>query len=415
VRLPKRHPPLRQVIGQVGGRDQRVAGGGREALRAPGGPAQHGRRQRQPVVHQVDGVKVRGLVLLEVAVVAHRQALEHHQQRHERAVDAPRFAPQQLGHVRIPLLGHDARAGGVRLVERNEAEFGARPQHQLLRQPRQVHGQGGQRRQVLDQKVAIGHRVQAVAADAREAQQARHVLPVEGIRRAGQRTGAERQHVDARVRVAQAPGVALQHLPVGEQVVPERHRLGALQMGVAGHDRRPERIRDADQRRLQLDDGRAALDQGRSHEQAGVGGDLVVATARRVQSARRLADARGQLRLHHAVDVLVGAVQRRWLLQQPGQSGHQRRGVGLGDDALAPEHASVGNAAQHVPFEQPFVDGQRRRVGQRAFVERFAEAAAPQGRANRRAPRRCSGPPAVGFPARCRRQAGCAPACAGPG
>ena len=40
-----------------------------------------------------------------------------------------------------------------------------------------------------------------------------------------------------------------------------------------------------DQRRLQLHDARHPFDQRGAHEQARVGGDLVVATARRVQPA----------------------------------------------------------------------------------------------------------------------------------
>ena len=46
----------------------------------PGRAGEHRRGQRQPVVDDVDGLEVGRLVFLEVAVVAQRQALEHHQQ-----------------------------------------------------------------------------------------------------------------------------------------------------------------------------------------------------------------------------------------------------------------------------------------------------------------------------------------------
>ena len=72
MRLPKRHTPLGQVIGQVGGRNQRIAGGVREPSSPPRGAAQHGGRQCETIVHQVDRLKVRRFIFLQVAVVAHR-------------------------------------------------------------------------------------------------------------------------------------------------------------------------------------------------------------------------------------------------------------------------------------------------------------------------------------------------------
>jgi hypothetical protein len=59
-------------------------------------------------------------------------------------------------------------------------------------------------------------------------------LRVEGQTRTGERTRAERRHVDAFETVAPAVEVAAERPEVREQMVREQHGLGALQVGVAG-------------------------------------------------------------------------------------------------------------------------------------------------------------------------------------
>src|SRR5262249_45062573 len=54
-------------------------------------------------------------------------------------------------------------------------------------------------------------------------------------RGAGERGGAERTFVEALPRVGEAAAVARRHLDIGEQMVPEGHRLGGLQVGEARH------------------------------------------------------------------------------------------------------------------------------------------------------------------------------------
>ena len=433
MRLAKRHPALRQVVGQVCGRDQRIARRRGEPLRTPRGAPQHRRRQRKPIVDQVDRFKIGSFVFLEVAVVAHRQALQRHQQRHQRAVHAAGLAAQQLSHVWIALLGHDARAGGQRLVQGDEAELDGRPQHQILGQPREMHGQAGQRGEMLNEKITIGDCIQTVAAHAREPQRARHILAVQRVWRTGQSAGAQRQDIGARVGVSQPTGVALQHLPIRQQVMPEQDRLRSLQVGVAGHDGCPVPLRRLDERRLHVENARHAFDECRAHEQAHVGGHLVISAARGVQSPGWLADLPRQLGLDQAVDVFVLAVEARRTREEVGEARDDCLRVGRRNHALPSEHARVGNAAEHVPLEQAAVNRQRRGVRQRSLVERFAEPSAPQGRAQKfvpsrfrrivqrsgrissAPPRRCSAPPDGGSPDCCPPRAARAPACAGPG
>jgi hypothetical protein len=112
-----------------------------------------------------DRVEDRLLVLLQVAVVGHRQALDQRQQAHQVADDAARLAAHQLGDVGVALLGHDRRAGGERVTDPGEAQLRGGPQHDLLPQPRQVHGQGGAGGDHLDREVAGGDGVHGVLRD----------------------------------------------------------------------------------------------------------------------------------------------------------------------------------------------------------------------------------------------------------
>ena len=59
---------------------------------------------------------------------------------------------------------------------------------------------------------------------------------VDGEGVAGQRAAAQRHHVDARGQVVQPLGVALPGPGVAQQPVAPAHRLGRLQVGVAGHE-----------------------------------------------------------------------------------------------------------------------------------------------------------------------------------
>ena len=112
-------------------------------------------------------------------------------------MSAAGLAPGQLGDVGVLLLRHHRRAGGVAVVEAGEAELVARPQHPLLAHAGQVDGDQGQVEERLGHEVPVGDGVEAVVEDAGEAEVGRRRRGVERQRRAGQRAGAERRHVEA--------------------------------------------------------------------------------------------------------------------------------------------------------------------------------------------------------------------------
>ena len=94
-------------------------------------------------------------------------------------------------------------------------------------------GRGGQE---LDDVVAIGDGVHAVAADGGETEVSGERGTVDGIRRAGEGGAAEGHDIGAGQSIAQAAGVAFRHFNIGEQVMGEKDGLGALEVSVAGQD-----------------------------------------------------------------------------------------------------------------------------------------------------------------------------------
>ena len=88
----------------------------------------------------------------------------------------------------------------------------------------------------LQEEIAVAGDVEAVPCHRIEAELLSHRFAIDRQRRARQRRGAQRQHVDALAAIGQAFAVALELLDVGEEVVRREHRLGALQVRVAGQD-----------------------------------------------------------------------------------------------------------------------------------------------------------------------------------
>ena len=144
VGVTERGAPLDEPLGEVGGRDGLGVGGGLHPLGQERRRGDHPGHRRQAERHLPDRVEQRLLVLLQVAVVRQRQALQRHQQAGEVADQPAGLAAHQLGDVGVLLLRQHRRAGGVGVVEAGEAELVAGPQHPLLAHPGQVDAEQGE-------------------------------------------------------------------------------------------------------------------------------------------------------------------------------------------------------------------------------------------------------------------------------
>ena len=136
--------------------------------------------------------------------------------------------------------------------------------------------------------------------------------------------------------------------------------LGALQVGVAGHNS------GGILRRLPADDldelhdvslqGVAVIPQG----QADIQRHLIVAAAAGVQALACIADAGGQGLLHEGMHILgVGVDLQRTACQIVGNGGQPAEdilAVLFGDDALLGQHSGVDPAAAHILRDHALIE-----------------------------------------------------------
>jgi hypothetical protein len=381
VRLAEGQALAHEVVGEVGGGGVVRAGRLAHALRPEGERAQHGREHAEDGLQRVHAVEERLLVLLHVGVVGQRQPLHGGEHRGEVAVEPPRLAAHQLGHVRVLLLRHDRRPRGEGVGELHEAELARRPQGEIGGQAREVHAGQRRRGQELDHVVAVAHRVHAVRGGRAEAEVARERLAIDGEGGTGQRSRAEREAVVAPAAVAEALAVAGQHRHVGQQVVRQEDRLSALHVRVAGHGRGRVLLRAVEQRALELGEPLVDVAQDVAQVESLVEGDLVVARPPRVQLAAHRARQLGEPALHVHVDVLELLAEGEAALGQLGldavEPGQQRLELRVRDQLGASQRARPGATALDVVGPEPAVEAERRGEGLRGRVGAGGEAPTP--------------------------------------
>jgi hypothetical protein len=127
---------------------------------------------------------------------------------------------------------------------------------------------------------------------------------VDRERGTGERRRSERRLIQPLARIREPPAIAGSHLDIGEQMVPEGHRLGGLQMGEARHHGRGVLERLVGERALVI--GKRRVDGVDRHPdpQPEIGRHLVVAGAGGVQPACRRPDQIGEPALHVHMNVL---------------------------------------------------------------------------------------------------------------
>ncbi|KGX79133.1 hypothetical protein Y033_5379 [Burkholderia pseudomallei MSHR435] len=398
MRFAKRHALADQVVRVLGGDDV-------PAERRLAHPVGHGRhranqlgqdRERRHAV--VERGEPRGLVLLQILVVAERQRLQERHQAHRVADHRRRLAAHELRHVGVLLLRHDRAAGAVAVRERDEAELLARERNELLRQPRQMDHQIRRVRAEFDEVVAVGHRIDAVQRGLPEAQPRRRAPAVDRQARAGRRTGAERALVGARERVDEAAAVALEHHHVSREPVRVIREFGALQVRVRWHHERVVALAVLEDRALQRVDRVHQLAR-RAHEIEALRARLlIVAAARGMRFLAELAELVDQQRLEVHVDVLERGRQPDLARAPRGadlvERARERLVLRRLQQARRMQHLDVRGRAVDVGLEEPRLERQARVERHQAVGHRLAEASGPRIR------HRIAHAPAPVFPAR---------------
>ena len=105
--LTKRQALANQQIRDVGRREKLVGRGMLEPLSPEADRAEHPVSGSKRELERVDRIEQVLLVLLEVLVVGQGQSVHHAMKRQEVACDPRRLGTQQLGGVRVLLLGHE--------------------------------------------------------------------------------------------------------------------------------------------------------------------------------------------------------------------------------------------------------------------------------------------------------------------
>ena len=371
-----------QIVGQFRGQQKPGRRRAGHRLSPDREAADQGRQHPERVLHCFDSVKKRALILLQVAVVTQGEPLQHGQQTHEMPVHPSRLAPDQLRHVRVLLLRHHAAAGAERVRQLHKPKFLGRPEHQLFREPGGVRHYQCQGRQGLHYEVPVGHRIQAVLADHREAEQAGRIFTIQREVRACQRARAERHDIDPAERVAQAALVPLRHLHVRQEVVGEQDRLRPLHMGIARHDHAELPPRQGHEALLEPPQAGEEVFHRVAQIEPQIQRHLVVAAPSGVELAAHFADEFGQPRLDRHVNVLV----RRREPEPPAgdlllhllEPADQFVRLAAGEHAGPLERPAVRDAPGNVVPVEPAVDCERRRERLDLRIRLATEPASPE-------------------------------------
>ena len=244
-----------------------------------------------------------------------------------------------------------------------------------------MHHGDARRSAEFDGEITVRHAVQRVATDAFEAQQLASQFAVDRVGGAGQRGAAQGHAVGALAAIDQALMVAAEHFEPGQQVMPEGHRLGRLQVGEARHDGVGFALGLLQQALLQAGDFAQDQVDFVTQPQANVGGDLVVAAAPGVQFLAGHADAIGQARLdvHVHVFEVHAPVELAGLdfLLDGAQAVDDGVALRVSEHADLGQHGGVGNRAHDVMAVEALVEVDRCGEAGDEGVDGFTEAAAP--------------------------------------
>ncbi len=170
---------------------------------------------------------------------------------------------------------------------------------------------------------------------------------------------------------------------MGEPPVREQDRLGALEMGVAGHQQPKIDFGALDESALQIAQDAFQDRQVVEHPQSKIGGNLIVAAAPGVQFAADRPYQFFQAALHSGVNVFIFFLEDKRTLLKLSQHflkpGAQFSAFHSGQNTSGFNGFGPGDAAAHILFGHTLVEGQRGVQQPGLGVEFAAKTAAPEG------------------------------------
>ena len=204
----------------------------------------------------------------------------------------------------------------------------------------------------FQEEVPVGDGVHAVGTDGVEAELICNELAVEGVGDAGEGAAAKGKDGGGVPALLEAPLVSLEHVKIGEEVMGQQDGLGALEVGVAGHDDVCVLLGLLQEGLLEVDGGFDGLPACFHGVEAHVGGDLVVAGAGGVELAGNVANFLFEAGLDVHVDVFEfrtpGESSGFDFLLNVEKAAADGFGFLVGDYALPGQHEGVGNRAANV-------------------------------------------------------------------
>ena len=292
--------------------------------------------------------------LLEILVVSAGNALLGHHEASHVTKGTASLAPEQLETVGVLLLGHKRAAGRVGIRQPNETELASRVDDEILGPARDVLHQHSAPLEGLGNEVTVGNSAHGVPEEAIEAKLLGHHLTIDAEGVTGKGTATKSAAVDALDNLTEALEIASESKAVRHHPVAPTDRLGALQMGVAGHDDIDLLLGAGSSNAEEVLEVLLDLAELVAEPHAHIGSDLLVTGATGVKLASNiLSDDLAEATLVGSVDILVDAGDDLEgtllpLLLDSEETLLQLAELVLGDDAGLGVGAGKGNAAGDV-------------------------------------------------------------------
>ena len=272
---------------------------------AEGHGFQHSGHQPDTHGHGIKCIENRFLVLLHILVISKRNCLHGCQKTCLIPENTSGLAANQLGHIRILLLRHDAASGRVTVIHLHEPVFIAVPENDFLTEARQMHHHKRKITQKLNGIIAIRNRIHTVSGRPVKIKAFRNKFAVQRIGGSCQCARTERAFIQSLSGVLKTKAVSPKHFKISPEVMRQCDRLCLLQMGEARHICFLMRLHDLKNHTLQTQKLFMNFADSLSGEKPHVQRHLIIARTSGVKLLAVVTDPVDQVGLYKAVNILI--------------------------------------------------------------------------------------------------------------